>query len=190
MTRKSDSAVQAQADFSTHVLSTSNDDADEYGQSFNLTQLRQDVSGLQAEVRSLRNRNININIYIYCQQYVLLDKLAVACILIIKETNAFDKDQWSVAKLIDVKDSPPYFLLVLGCIVGSALELFLLGPPAMQRAQSWCLAKRAKQTYYRFYLLLAFFYGAYTDISATIAFCAGRLAQFRQIDCEHCHGYF
>ena len=64
MTRKSDSAVQAQADFSTHVLSNSNDDADEYGQSFNLTQLRQDVSGLQAEVRSLRNRNININIYI------------------------------------------------------------------------------------------------------------------------------
>lgn len=100
---------------------------------------------------------------------MLLDKLAVACILIIKETNAFDKDQWSVAKLIDVKDSPPYFLLVLGCIVGSALELFLLGPPAMQRAQSWCLAKRAKQTY-RFYLLLAFFYGANTDISATIAF--------------------
>ena len=101
---------------------------------------------------------------------MLLDKLAVACILIIKETNAFDKDQWSVAKLIDVKDSPPYFLLVLGCIVGSALELFLLGPPAMQRAEeSWCLAKRAKQTY-RFYLLLAFFDSAYTDISATVAF--------------------
>ena len=110
---------------------------------------------------------------------MLLAILAVACILIIKETNAFDKDQWSVAKLIDVKDSPPYFLLSLVALWALRWSSFCSARLQCKehshgRAQSWCLAKRVKQTY-RFYLLLAFFYGAYTDISETVAFARDNL---------------
>eukprot|EP00435_Cladocopium_sp_Y103_P059893 s207_g21.t1 len=128
-----------------------------------LTQLRNDISELKMEMDWLKNR---LYFFVRIGGYMF----GAAVIVFLKYTHSFDSSLLNVSKITRVETLPPYYMIIFTSFVGSALELFLLGPPAYESKEKEWSWKELAATLFRAYLLIAFLYNVYVDAIATFAF--------------------
>ncbi|CAE6950859.1 unnamed protein product [Symbiodinium sp. CCMP2592] len=128
-----------------------------------LTELRQEVNMMKTEQQYATNR------LKFLQLWAMMVSVA-GVLALVKVTNSNSQSRMvSTAAVAGVNALPPYYFMSLGCVVGSTVELFILGPPSMRKKERHWTVQLAR-TAFQLYLLVSFVYNAYVDVSKTVEF--------------------